>query len=516
MIAASSLMRSLIVYCLSVPAAVFLGYMLATPMDVSSYMILGVVFCLIMAPLVLRHHHAWLIASWNMTTVVFFLPGRPQLWLLMSWLSLMIAFSHYILHRKEPFLHVASINRPLILLLVITVVIAKARGGLGLASMGADTFGGRRYFMIVTAILGYFAITSRQIPIDRVPFYIALYFVGAATEAIGDLAVFVNPAFYFVFLVFPVGSAGVKAIINDPGLKESYTPRLAGVGVACTAFYYVMLSRNGVKNLLTWNRPLKTVIFLAFLGASMIGGFRSALIFFLMLFGILFYLEGLMRSRMLPVFLLLGIAAASIVIPFADHMPLTIQRSLSFLPIKVDPMVRVDAQASTEWRLGIWRNVVPQIPEYLLLGKGYSISAKDLAMSQINTMMGDNAAEGTEIVGDYHNGPLSVIIPLGLPGTLAFIWLLVVALRTLHRNYLYGNPALASINRFLLAYFIARLVLFLTIFGNFYSDLPGFLGLVGLGVSINGGVAQPVVVEQPKLVFDRFRLHPGARKPANA
>lgn len=516
MIAASSLMRSLIVYCLSVPAAVFLGYMLATPMDISSYIILGLVLCLIMAPLVLRHHHAWLIASWNMTVVVFFLPGRPQLWLLMSWLSLMIALSNYILHRKEPFIHVSAINRPLLLLLVLTLVIAKLRGGLGLASLGSDTFGGRRYFMIVTAILGYFAITGRQVPPERVPFYTALYFVGAATEAIGDLAVFINPAFYFVFLVFPVGSAGIKAIINDPGLKASYTPRLSGVGVACTAFYYIMLSRYGVKNLISLNRPIKTLLFLVFLVCSMIGGFRSAMIFFLMLFGILFYMEGLMRSRMLPVFVLLGIATAAIVLPFADQLPLTVQRSLSFLPIKVDPLVRLDAQASNEWRLGIWRSVVPQIPEYLLVGKGYSISARDLANSRMNMMAGENSAEGTEIVGDYHNGPLSLIIPLGLPGTIIFAWLLIVAFRTLHRNYLYGNPALATINRFLLAYFITRLVMFLAIFGNFYTDISMFVGILGLSVSFNGGVAKPVVVEAPKFVFDRFRLHPGARKPANA
>ncbi len=43
-----------------------------------------------------------------------------------------------------------------------------------------------------------------------------------------------------------------------------------------------------------------------------------------------------------------------------------------------------------------------------------------------------------------------------------------------------------------------------------------FTGLLGLSVSLNGGVAKPVVVPQPKIVFNRFRLHPGVREPVQA
>jgi O-antigen ligase len=262
--------------------------------------------------------------------------------------------------------------------------------------------------------------------------------------------------------------------------------------------------------------PMKTILFCLLVLGSMVGGFRASLIFFLILFALLFYLEGMMRSRALPVLALTAIALAVVVVPFADRLPRTLQRSLSFLPIKVDPDVMLDAQASTEWRLGIWRSVVPQIPEYLLLGKGYSISSKELALARMNTAAGAGSAEGAELVADYHNGPLSVIVPLGLPGAIVFLWFLAVAMRTMHQNYLYGDPKLKMINRFLFAYFICRVVIFFVIFGNFYTDIGVFLGLVGLSVSFNGGLARPVAVEQAKFVFDRFRVHPGARKPVNA
>jgi hypothetical protein len=47
--------------------------------------------------------------------------------------------------------------------------------------------------------------------------------------------------------------------------------------------------------------------------------------------------------------------------------------------------------------------------------------------------------------------------------------------------------------------------------------MHGFLGMLALGISLNGGVAKPVLVApQPKIVFDRFKLHPSVRRPAGA
>jgi hypothetical protein len=44
-----------------------------------------------------------------------------------------------------------------------------------------------------------------------------------------------------------------------------------------------------------------------------------------------------------------------------------------------------------------------------------------------------------------------------------------------------------------------------------------FLGMLGLSISINGGVAKPEVVpQQSAIVFNRFKLNPSARRPAGA
>jgi hypothetical protein len=134
----------------------------------------------------------------------------------------------------------------------------------------------------------------------------------------------------------------------------------------------------------------------------------------------------------------------------------------------------------------MWRDVLPEIPRYLLVGKGYGFSGNE----QYHMM---NSLEATELVGDYHSGPLSVIIPFGIFGSIAFVWFLIAAIRLLHQNCRFGDPACQHINMFLIAYFVAKVIFFFIIFGSLHSDLPMFLGLLGLSISLNGGVAKPGV-----------------------
>ena len=100
------------------------------------------------------------------------------------------------------------------------------------------------------------------------------------------------------------------------------------------------------------------------------------------------------------------------------------------------------------------------------------------------------------IAGDYHSGPLSVIIPFGIYGAVAFAWFLWASVRVLYQNYRFGEPGLKTINTFLLAYFVVRIFSFIFIFGSLYSDLVGFCGLIGLSVSLNGVARPPAAQEE--------------------
>src|SRR5205807_1094565 len=196
---ASTLIRTLLIYSICLPLAIILGYMLATPLDYRTFEVVGFVLLFLTIPLFLRFHHVWLIAAWNMNALLFFLPGRPYLWLPLAWISFFIAFLQFILNPSLKFISVPSIAKPLIVFALIALATATLTGGIGIASLGSEVQGGRRYVMLISAIVGYFALTSTRIPPRRAVLYVALFFLGSLTQAIGELASLVSPAFYFIF-----------------------------------------------------------------------------------------------------------------------------------------------------------------------------------------------------------------------------------------------------------------------------------------------------------------------------
>src|SRR6266567_920436 len=419
MTSASSLYRSLLIYGLCVPLAVLLGYRMASPLDFTTFIVVGLVLFLLMIPLLLRWHFVWLIASWNMCVVLFFLPGQPQVGMVLAWLSLMISIVQYILNRKLRFLHVPTVVRPLIFLAVVILITAACTGGIGLRVFGSQIVGGKKYLMLITAIVGYFALTAQRMPPQRAGFYVTLFFLGFATQGVGDLVSFVNPIFYFIFLIFPVSNwAGVVA---GPGMIA----RPGGLAMVGSAVFCALLSRYGIQELFSWRRAGRLLMLLAFAVVGMMGGYRSIAIQLILTFAALFYFEGLMRSRLLPALILLAVVGCAVLAPFTDRLPLNIQRSLSFLPLPIDPIARLDAQGSTEWRLNIWKHVWPQVPHYLLMGKGYSYDANDVPLLQVMARTSESAGEGAELAGDYHNGPLSVIVSFGIFGVIGFVWFMV-------------------------------------------------------------------------------------------
>ena len=109
---ASALFRSLLVYGLCLPLAVFLGYLLANPLDLTTLGVVLVVLLVLAIPLFLRWHHLWLIASWNTTALLFFVPGKPGVWIGLAAASLLISILQYALNRNMKFLSVPSVTRP--------------------------------------------------------------------------------------------------------------------------------------------------------------------------------------------------------------------------------------------------------------------------------------------------------------------------------------------------------------------------------------------------------------------
>ena len=91
---------------------------------------------------------------------------------------------------------------------------------------------------------------------------------------------------------------------------------------------------------------------------------------------------------------------------------------------------------------------------------------------------------------DYHNGPLSVIIPFGIWGALAMSWFLIASTWVVYRNYRYCKPELKTLNTFLFSVYVIQVIDFLGLFGAFDASMGGFAGILGLSVCINHGVCR--------------------------
>lgn len=492
----TALLRTLVIYAIILPLALFIGW---TAVDLAdwnrtSFAALATIIFVLLLPVLLKWHYPVLLLSWNTSITIFFLPGQPGLWMLMAGITCAIALLNRIIQKRPAFISAPSITFPLLALLAVVLITASLRGGIGVKALGAASFGGKQYYFIIAGIIAYFAFASQPIPRDRARRYIALFFLGGLVAGGSTLIYYLGPGFYFLFLVFPVGVAAVQAASDFSGGIS----RVAGLGAFGSAFAYYLLAAHGIRGVLrSWWRPLLIVGVVAL---SSFGGYRSALVGFGLLFVALFLAEGLVRTKLFPVILVVGVLAFGILLLVSTKLPRSVQRSLSFLPgLKVDSFVRADAQGSLEWRLEMWRAMLPDLPKYFWLGKGYALNPTDIYLSeQAARRFRTPSYQTSVVVGAYHSGPLSTYVPFGIFGCLAFVTFLGTSIRGLYLNYRYGPEELRTINRFLLAYFCARILTFITVFGAFSNEVGQLAGLIGLSVALNKGICRkPAAVPHP-------------------
>jgi len=500
--------RTLIIYAVCIPLALILGYLITDPLDRTTDTIFGVVLLLLLVPLLFRWYHAWLLAVWNMAAVITFLPGLFPIWIPVGGLAFLIAMGHYALNRDRKFIQAGSVGSSLVFLSVVTLVTAKFRGGLGFHAFGDEAVGGKRYLWIWMAVIGYFALTSQAIPRQKRNFYAMLFLLGGMTSALSTIADMSRGALGFLYLFFPSASSQYSNVIGNPFAQESLE-RFGGFALAGGTLAYVLIARYGMEGILNVRKLWRPVLFFLALVSTLFGGYRSIIILTGLTIVMVFCFEGVWRTRLMPIIALGVILAGGLVVSFSNQLPLSCQRCLAFLPLKIDPVARLSAEGSSDWRLEMWRSLYPQIPQYLFLGKGLTFDANDMAMNMTlgNQVEGDVGGQAA-LAGDYHNGPLSLIIPFGIWGAIGFLWFLAASLKVLWANYKYGDPEVRTINVWVISYFVARTIFFFAVFGGFYSDLMIFTGLIGFSVSLNGGVAKPALAPQPARAFNRFRPLP--------
>lgn len=499
-----AILRSLITYAICVPLAIFIGWSLANPMDMNTLGFYGVFGAILVSPILLRWHMELLTFSWWASLSVFILPGSPNLWLVMVVVSLTISVLERILSNQRQFIRVPELTWPLVAFLAVVLVTAELTGGVGLRAFGSSVYGGKKYVYLFISVLSFFAITARPIPRDKAWFFIGLYFVGKITGFIGNLFPIAPSWMHPLFLIFPptVGEEGQPF--------ELGVTRLGGFADAACFTCYWMLAMYGLRGILT-SLPRLLLLMVMFV-MIFLGGFRSALASIMVVMAMMFLWEGLQRTYLLMVFLLLTALTATALVPLAHHLPFTFQRTLAFLPLDLDQEAVQNADASTEFRRRIWEAFLPQIPEHLLLGKGLAISVEDLNEVIIgNDDLSKNsdkldASQGTfALANDFHNGMLSLVVPFGAWGVITVLWFLWAGAGILYRNAKYGDPEFRHVNAVLFFLFAWEAVNFVSCVGGLQiaSELANFIGYLGMSIALNNGVCQPAPDPRPQVVSFR-------------
>jgi hypothetical protein len=478
------------VYAIAAPLALALGYLVSSPESKTTYEAIGLLLFFFALPFFLKWHHALMIFFWNSAFVSFFLPGSPDIWVAFAGLSFGISFLNHIIFQKK-FLRAPELTLPLLFLGAVVLGTAWYRGGIGIRALGGASYGGRYYIYILVAIMGYFAFTAEPIPIAKSGKMAGLFFLSGISYILGNIAYTLGPVFYFLYYFVSSSTVGMQAA-SAQGRED--IDRIQGLAPACTAVLCFLLARYGIRGLFDWAKPWRFIFLCITVGAACFAGFRSAMLMLCLIFAFQFYFEGLLRTHFLPIVAGLALFGLLPIVFFPDKMPLSVQRAISFLPVKVDTEIMESAKGSSEWRLEMWAVVWKEVPKYLIIGKGYGIDPTELFLVNEAQRLGiaTSGFEGFLLAGDYHSGPLSVIMPFGIPGVIAFLWVLFAGFRVLYLNYRFGDTRLRRINCTLMAWYLAYCLAFMFIFGAFNSQLFIFLGICGFSVSLNGGVKRRV------------------------
>ena len=479
----SNAVGALLIYAISLSLALVIGYILAAGSDFESVALIVLVVGALCLPALLRVHRAILFFCWNSTMGTYFLPGQAPLWMSLAALSLLMTLVGRTLSRGQPLVNEPLITWPLVVFAIVVIITMLARGGVGIQWMGEGGLsGGGKYMWILAACVGYFALTGTAIPPEKASLYYGLFFLGGLTGFIGPVAAWLGGPIAYVQYVFNP-SEGVAQTENVFRIKG-----MAFTGGAIVAW---MLAHYGFDGVFHSRRLWRVILFGLGMLLALLSGYRTTLVSSAIILIILFFLEGHHRTPRLLGWMCIGLLGVALLIPMTRYLPTPVQRSLAFLPLPVDPLVKFDADGTIEWREGLWQVLLDDVPTYFWLGKGLTIRTVDMEWAETIGRFGADQWYRAYLTGEHHNGFLSVIISFGIWGVLTFFWLLIAGLWVLVNHFRNGRPELRSVNAYVLAAFIAWIILFFSYWGTLYWLLKDVTGWLALSVLLNHKAPPP-------------------------
>ena len=385
------------------------------------FLIFGAIFVTFL--LIKLRSRAWMLIliSWPLTGELAVVPGH----LTLRDASIFIVFGAFMIFKAFKIIRIKGTYGWLDAILLINLLYLLSvyiRNPVGTESIGATKVGGRPYFDIIFTLLAFWvmgqvrmsASTARKLPFLLVVGNLAVGVIGFITyhfpSTVPIIAHFYTGVDTEQFNLTTSQVSDTEKEIN----RQQYLAAPASNTFSYLCARYVPT---------TLFNPLYVVRFLLAITAILLclkSGHRMTVPTVLASFFIcLYFREGLLpvakNGLVVAVMLTLIVGSQGFVLEF----PLTFQRALSFLPGKWNHEAVADAEASTEWRMMMWRTVMSS-DKYItskVWGDGFGFTHQQLEQMKDSS----DVQENFMISGDVHSGPISTIRFVGYVGLGLFL-----------------------------------------------------------------------------------------------
>lgn len=451
-------------------------------------LMMGVVIAAPMVALV-NNPPLWIVTILGLLNSNIIVPGMPRglqlVHFLMAGFCVLVVARNIVVKPRPPKM---PLSFYFIWAYVVLMAFIISQRGFGLRMTGGNAIGGASYVKFL--IYAGFALCSRYIPLSMRQWKLAIVamIVGSLVPAVAEMIYLVSGGTiqmqYFFIEAYTFGLLDTAEAMQT-GMS---TVRFTSLVPVASSLFLAVIVFTGYRTRFS----LTTVagIGLCILVGAMTG-FRSLLVFFLgvaLIYRFLNTSPGL-RLPLVVVTLFATFFCLAAIIPFVGHLPQAMQRTLSFLPFAdIDPVAAADANWSLQWRYGLWELAWRHVPEYLWVGRGFTVSLEDL-MAYSNR--GDPFLQAWYGHG-YHNGILSALIDTGLPGLVILVCFMVTAAR----EAFVGRLAVDSVfigrfHTFIRAMIIYNILAYFIIIGDVRSSLPNIFMYLAIfySVQVTGAAA---------------------------
>jgi hypothetical protein len=350
--------------------------------------------------------------------------------------------------------------------------------GIGFKIFGSEEVGARKNFSAILGCFAYILIVTlgkgQWKRLNQIPFF---YFLTSMIMLIPFVATTYFPGmtpYAYRFLSNVNMEAYQAQILNADSLG-----RIGELGAFAQSLEIFLISKYPVK---TWWRPERwwvVILFLISLALCLRGGFRSALFSFILIAGIGFYISLGIKSLWLALLGILILSVLSVGNNTFFQLPLSVQRTLSFLPGQWDPQVLATTESSNDFR---HRIQTIYLNEYMhrspLIGNGFNYNKQvlveyDPALLYQGLISQYDFHKGFIERKDYHIGWISLYDTVGIAGGISFIILFGVNSYLFFKCFkLYFNKQVPPILVWTVVQTLANFASYFAVFGAFQEMLP--------------------------------------------